>query len=78
MKTKYKWLEFVEYPELKNKKTKVYAVIHKDSGDDLGEIKWFGRWRQYCFFPDWVVLFSRSCLRDIADFIDQLMEDRKK
>lgn len=45
-------------------------------GQLLGIIKWFGRWRQYTFFPQPVTVFNRECLRDIANFIDSVKSER--
>lgn len=59
-------------------KTNVYEVCNKKNGYYLGEIKWHGPWRQYCFFPDGGTLYERKCLKAIVDFIDELMEIWKK
>jgi hypothetical protein len=50
-----------------SEKTCVWDVRSKH-GDHLGEVKWFGRWRKYTFFPapGW---FEEVCLREIAQFI---------
>jgi hypothetical protein len=53
-------------------KTNKYAVTSNRGGIALGEIRWHGRWRQYTFFPATETLYSRGCLRDIADFIESL------
>jgi hypothetical protein len=50
------------------RKTSVYEVIAVRSGDVLGEIRWFGRWRQYTFWPTPGTTFNPSCLRAIASF----------
>lgn len=65
---------WVDFTELKNpgRKTKIWAVTSK-AGFHLGVIKWWGSWRQYCFFPDGDTLYNRECLGDIAIFIDQVM-----
>ena len=64
-----KWIEFenrmVEY----GRKTSIWFVRAKEYGDKLGEVKWFGRWRKYCFFSEPHSVFEQDCLRDIADFI---------
>jgi hypothetical protein len=44
----------------------------------LGIIKWFSHWRRYVFYPDAGALFDAACLKDIVDFIEQLMDERKK
>ncbi len=50
-------------------KTQKYAVTNNRSGDTLGEIRWYGPWRWYVFFPATGTLYSHGCLRDIEDFI---------
>jgi len=59
-------------------KTKVYAVASKSTGDGLGRIKWYGPWRQYCFFPFGDTTWSKGCLNEINDFISTLMDERRK
>jgi hypothetical protein len=85
LKTEYKYIYFEERPN-PGKKTKRFTCYNLKSAGELGTIRWESRWRQYVFEVPvadpcdsaWWVYFSRGCLRDIADFIDQLMEERKK
>ena len=54
----------------KKPKTNVWAVMNKSGGYRLGVIQWYAPWRQYCFMPEGETLvFSRRCLKDLADFI---------
>ena len=72
-----KWIVFNLYED--TGKTKKYNVLTKDSVSiKLGEIKWFGRWRQYSFFPEPNTVFEKQCLTDITNFIVKLMNERKK
>jgi len=71
-----KYLEF--YKSMDKPKTSVFLVLSKNSNDRLGEIKWFARWRCYAFFPGEETIFNSECLKDIKEFIDKLMEKRKK
>jgi hypothetical protein len=59
-------------------KTAVWGVFSKNHGDNLGVIKWFGPWRQYCFFSMDVAVFSSGCLRGLDKFLVALNEARKK
>jgi len=59
-------------------RTKVIGVWSRKSGEILGEIRWFGRWRQYSFFPRPETVFNRECLEDIQVYIKKLMDERKK
>ena len=72
-----KWIVFILYED--TGKTKKYNILTKDIPSiKLGEIKWFGRWRQYSFFPEPNTVFEKQCLKDITNFIETLMLDRKK
>ncbi len=66
------YIEFIEMPRMfpSERKTKVWRVQNKTHGDNLGEVKWYGGWRRYCFFPLDAV-FSGGCLRDVAVFCDE-------
>jgi len=70
-----KYLEFKQIPH--KGKTKRFSVISKQHGFPLGEIKWYGSWRQYSFYPNGDTIWNTDCLKDIQDFIQQLMDERK-
>jgi hypothetical protein len=65
-----KWIEFVNLGVIQGHKTANWRVITKDGRSLLGEVKWFGRWRCYSFFPQPDCVFEKQCLRDIAEFCD--------
>ena len=70
MKTRY---EFIRFEEVEKKpKTSVYHCLRNSSGDVLGEVKWYGPWRQYCFYPAFSTVFNSGCLDGIVDFLRQL------
>ena len=50
----------------------------RDMSTRLGVIKWFGRWRQYAFFPEVGTVFNTECLEDIRIFIKGMMKERRK
>jgi len=60
-----------------NSKTDVYNVLNKKTGYPLGMIRWYGSWRQYCFYPYGETIFNDSRLEDIQKAIRELMDDRK-
>jgi hypothetical protein len=76
VKTEYKYIKFDLV--LQKEKTLVYDVRNIKSQIILGTISWYSHWRQYIFSPWKEVIFSEGCLKDIADFIKQLMDERKK
>jgi len=71
--------QYLVFEELPTKtKTKYITVTNKRSQDIIGEIKWYGSWRQYCFFPEFDTVWNNGCLTDVLEVINTLMEDRKK
>jgi hypothetical protein len=71
MQTKYEYLTF-EKAAQQPAKTSVWECKNAKSRAVLGEVKWFGSWRRYCYFPTVQAVYSAECLNDIADFIGQL------
>ena len=76
MKTGYEYIYFEIIEE--KPKTKVWGCYNNNSTTRIGEVKWYAGWRQYCFFPYEDSVFSKGCLDDIGEFIQQLMDERKK
>lgn len=61
-----------------NRKTKIIHLISNGDVETLlGVIKWFGSWRQYCFFPETNTLYSNECLKDIKEFLEKLNKEKK-
>ena len=50
-------------------KTQIWEVTAKSDGFNLGQVRWFGRWRKYSFFPAPECVFEETCLGDVAEFI---------
>lgn len=70
-------LRFEYTGDSKSGKTKLVDVWSIDSQSFLGEIRWYGHWRKYVFYPEYKILYDIGCMRTISDFIDKIMEDRK-
>jgi hypothetical protein len=70
MKTEYEYLKMVTVPA--PGKTSKWSVCNRRSGSELGEIKWYPAWRQYCYFPTVQAVYSQGCMDDISDFLKQL------
>lgn len=70
-----KYLEFIWISS--KPKTKVFAVVSVNHGDELGRIEWYSRWRQYCFMPHGMTIWNTNCLKDIENFITTLMISRR-
>lgn len=59
-------------------KTEQWEVVAKDGGPTLGEVKWFGRWRKYAFFPAPDCVFEQDCLRVIAGFCEEKTNELRR
>lgn len=46
-------------------KTSRYPLRSRNGDYILGVIKWYGAWRQFCFFPQPETLWSVGCLHDV-------------
>lgn len=75
METEY--LSFAERPE-QGRKTMTWMVVSRSSGSVLGRIRWYGAWRQFCFYPEGNTIWNTGCLADVQSFIRVQMELRKK
>lgn len=73
----YKFFTIEQLPPVAGKKTRTYAVVSRSQGVELGRIKWYGAWRQYCFSPNPETLWSDGCLADITSFLKRLRTERK-
>lgn len=71
------WVRFVDEGKLtKRAVTHKFSVWTREGGKMLGIVRWFPAWRCYCFFPVNAVL-EKTCLRDIAEFIETETKIRK-
>lgn len=71
------WLDFTEYPN-EGRKTRIWRVVGRGQGrPPLGWVRWFGRWRQYVFFPDSETVYNPGCARDIADFCENATREHR-
>ncbi len=57
-------------------KTAVVGVFSARHGDKLGEIRWFGRWRQYAFYPAPDTIWNPACLAEVTACIAGLTQER--
>ncbi len=70
-------LEFEKLPLEKGRKLHKYRVHNHSLYQYIGIIHWRGGWRQYVFQAKPLVDMSRSCHKQIDEFIDKLMKEWK-
>lgn len=63
------------------RKTPIY-IVRKDSSSSMAErlglIKWYGAFRQFCFYPDNKTIWSKSCNELINNFLDKVNKRYRK
>ena len=64
------WIRFDLVGPTPSGKTQIWNVVLKDQSVIGGQVRWFGAWRKYAFFPNPSTLYEQDCLRDIARFIE--------
>lgn len=47
------------------------------AGASIGEVKWYGPWHQYTFWPMPTTVFHAGCLEDIAVFLHRLNDEHR-
>jgi len=65
MKPQYKYISF----KIVEGRPKWWRCTNNRNGDELGIVRWYGPWRQYCYFATAQAVYSKDCLIDIENFI---------
>jgi len=63
-----KYLAVQELRPREGRKTKRW-MLFSHRGALLGEVKWYGPWRQYIVEPNMGSVFNDGCLLDVAAFL---------
>ncbi len=70
LKTKYKYIEFIEQPSLFGQS--FYYVKNKRYGSILGNVEFYYDWHCFTFISNAGIVLDKVCLSDITDFLTQL------
>ena len=73
---RYKYIHFVKVKE--KPRTAVYECRNNRSSEDIGQVGWYGPWRQYVFEAEMGAVFNNQCLLDIASFLFNLNREHKR
>lgn len=71
------FIDLIPIGILAGQKTMRWEVSTKVGGL-LGVVKWYAHWRKYCFFPATECVFEETCLREIAQFIEDRSRNQRK
>ena len=69
------FIQFVDEGIPSGMKTHIFRVESADPVEVtmiLGTVKWYGQWRKYCFMPNGQTVYEQTCLREIADFCENM------
>lgn len=69
----YKFIRIQFNSKSESGKTNLWTVM-SIQGVYLGNIKWFGAWRCYGFYPIAGTVFEKQCLKDIANFCEEFAD----
>lgn len=71
------YLSFYKYKPY-NRKTPIYHIRPvRDDFVILGEIKWYGPFRKFTFYPEDGTVFDDKCLLEIVDFLNTINKEWK-
>ncbi len=73
---RYKYFQIEPQEKKPGRKTREYLIINHSQGAEIGSIKWYGSWRQYCVFFEEGTIWSSGCMDDVKDFMKRLKEER--
>ena len=71
------YIDFVDHGIPFGRKTHFWSVVPKSGGAEIGEIKWYGPWRKYCFYAAGYAIFETVCLREIAEFLEAKTKEHR-
>ena|SRR2546426_700037 len=71
------YIRFVHTGQSESGKTMIWRVENELDRIFLGSVKWFSKWRTYAFDAEPDIVFEKTCLRDIAQFCEELTEEHR-
>ena len=78
MKTRYKYIHFEVGVLLENFKYEFWYCKNNYTGEQLGIIEFYVPWQQYCYIPNQNTVYSKSCMEDINNFIEQISKPKQR
>lgn len=73
-----KFLEFKETGTSESGKTRVWQAVNIRTREMAGEIRYRYGCRGYVFFPSTDFFFDHNCLKQIAEFLDEVNAAKRK
>ena len=54
---------------ISGRKTPIYTLMSNYSESEIAQIRWFPKWRKYCFYPNDDTVYDEKCLRTIQSYL---------
>jgi len=70
MKTKYRHICLEEDPAMPVEEKSTWFCRNNKTKEILGMVTWYGPWKRWVFEGEPGCVFDYTCLRDIADFLE--------
>lgn len=51
------------------RKTPIFILMSNYSESEIAQIRWFPKWRKYCFYPNSDTVYDEKCLKTIQSFL---------
>lgn len=71
---KYKYITIRQVSEEIFNNHPVYRIFNNKSNGQIGVLSFYKPWKQYVFSSREDCVFNDSCLRDVIDFIDNVIK----
>lgn len=63
-----RYIEFAKLERPEQQVTDRWEVLSLSSGALLGVVRWYGPWRQYCFWPEAHTIYNYTCMTEVSAF----------
>jgi len=73
VRTKYVFIHFADLGLDESGVHHIYSCRNNKSGHELGKVFYYAQWKMYVYFPNNSAVYSLSCLKDIAQFLKDLL-----
>ena len=67
-----KYISILESDRSASGKTRTWEIVNTRHNEVCGKIKWYGGFRKYVFYPTDGFLFDASCMRIVAEWLDEV------
>ncbi len=75
---KYKYITIKQVSLELHEGKPVYRIFNTKSNGQIGILSYYKPWKEYIFSSKEGCIFNDGCLRDVLDFMDNVIKQKKK